>query len=596
MPVNLPTLNQLREELESALAQAIHAGASDCLSQTQARQAAHSVLKGQGATDEVKTVFDGKPVCHLVCFDADQIQRWVFDSERVQVASGASKTLDKLNADVDLAVAEIPGIYGKLYSAGGGGILFASAATDAAELATTTRRWLEQRSHGLTFTVIAEPLSVSDLEAGGEGQPLPKVGVAALDRFRVASGLRAVLVRTQIKLRAAKDAGPRFQAEPALQSRPGTRAERCPSCGRRPPRRTPVTDNAPEFWCGHCAGLRRQYKDLGGAGFERDGQPITFGELAEGVDCRRRYLGFLAVDGNAMGSVVQNVRNFLQLRAFSDATTAIYDAAREKAKAVVAGSSFKDDLGEGCLSLLSGGDEITLVLPSTAAPAAAVESLRAIEQGYDAATRPGELLHAAFESDPELLDRLRAAGAAAGLIIGHSHYPVRLLRQYADQLQKNAKRSCAAETQRSGLAWLLLTDSSPLTEALAEEAEPTDQVLESFEALLREAMAAREVSMPSSALQGILSHYRHEERDLLPVANGSGKQKVLDLLVANFFRYQLARNEKLRSWWRQVAPAADSEGGDAVASWLMKGGGRRLEKLVDLLSLDPLPIEQEEAR
>ena len=42
------------------------------------------------------------------------------------------------------------------------------------------------------------------------------------------------------------------------------------------------------------------------------------------------------------------------------------------------------------------------------------------------------------------------------------------------------------------------------------------------------------------------------------------------------------------------APAAE-EGRDAVASWFGEGGGRRLEKLVDLLSLDPLPVEQEVA-
>ncbi len=592
--MNLPTLDQLREKLESAFGRAIQAGAPDRLSQAQALSAARCVLLGQGMPDDLKPLFDGRPVCHLVCFDADQIQRWVFASERVQVASGASKTLDKLNADVDLAVAEISGIHGKLYSAGGGGMLFADAAVDANELVERTRRWLQERSHGLTFTVIAEPLSVSDLEPGSEGRALPQAGAAALDRFRVARGLRAVLVRTQVRLRTVKDAEPHFHPQPALRSRPGTRADRCPSCGSRPPRQTPVTDNSPEFWCRRCAGLRRQYKKEGG-GLERDGQPITFGELAESVKCRRRYLGFLAVDGNSMGSVVQNVRSFLQLRAFSEATTAIYNAAREKAQAVVAGCAFKEDLGEGCLSLLSGGDEITLVLPSTAAPAAGIESLRAIEEGYDAATREGQLLHDAFKDDPELLDRLRTAGAAGGLIVAHSHFPVRLLRQYANQLQKNAKRSCAAAEKRSGLAWLLLTDSSPLTEALAEEEHPRDQMLESFETLVREATAARDVAIPSSALHGILSHYRHEERDLEPVAEGPGKQAVLDLLTASFFRYQLARSDKLRSWWQQVAPAGDGGERDAVASWLHEGGGRRLEKLVDLLSLDPLSVEQEVA-
>lgn len=324
--------------------------------------------------------------------------------------------------------------------------------------------------------------------------------------------------------------------------------------------------------------------------------PITFGELAERVPRRRQYLGYVAIDGNSMGATVQSIGDFLELRAFSEAVTEIYRHAHEKARAILA-SYLEDtkDPEECYLSLLSGGDEITLVLPAAAAPEVALEVLKTIQDGFDRATSDGGLLHAAFRDSPEILGRLRKAGAAAGVITAHANYPVRLLRRYANDLQKEAKRHCAALERRSGLAWLLLTDSSPLTEGVEEVAKSADLDLDSFERLLAEARAVRDEDLPSSALQALLSYYRHEENALESL--GGDRRPVLDLLGANFFRYQLARNKKLAAWWKAVQRidpeiGAGAEGSDAVAHWFQRGGGRRLEQLVDLLSLDPFPTSE----
>jgi Cas10/Cmr2, second palm domain len=603
--LNLPTLEELRQELEAGLAAALHESAPAAMTHDTARQGAAQVLAGRGLPEELAAVYGDEPVCRLLCFDADHIQKWVFDSERVQVAAGASHLLDHLNQHVGDAVGEIPGVTGKLYSAGGSGILFASTAPSRRELVDRTRAWLEgdswlgKRKHELTFSVLAEDLYVADLGPGGEPRTLPAGGAEGLDRFQVVDGMQGALVRAQIRMRAEKESCPRLWPRARLEKRRGVRLERCPSCGHRNPGKTPVTGPGPEFWCGWCLGIRRWIRQREDRPFERDGEPITFAALAESVRRSRQYLGFIALDGNAMGSIVQGMRSFLQLRAFSEATTHIYRSALTQAQETLRQSLRDDwDARHGALSLLSGGDEITLVMAAAPAPEVALRILKSVEEGFDELTRPGALLGDAFADDPGLLRRLRQAGSAAGVITAHANYPVRLMRRYANELQKEAKRACAERGLRSGIAWRLLTDSSPLTRKI-ESQDRDDMTLDAFEDLLAAARAAREVALPASALHGLVSQYRTEARALRVLA-GRERQEALAAVAANFFRYQLIRNDQLHAWWRKIRPGAGpgkveektsaaEPPADAVARWFAAGGGRRLEALVELLSLDPFP-------
>jgi hypothetical protein len=137
----LPRLADLRAELERGLTAAILASASinapAGLDTREATEAARAVIAGRGLPEPLLPRFADRPVCALVSFDADRIQQWVFASQRVQVAKGASLTLDRLNQSVRERASEIPGIYGVVYSAGGGGMLFAAATPAAARAATT---------------------------------------------------------------------------------------------------------------------------------------------------------------------------------------------------------------------------------------------------------------------------------------------------------------------------------------------------------------------------------------------------------------------------------------------------------------------------
>ncbi len=111
------------------------------------------------------------------------------------------------------------------------------------------------------------------------------------------------------------------------------------------------------------------------------------------------------------------------------------------------------------------------------------------------------------------LERLRTAGAAGGIVVAQSHYPVRLLRHYADRLQKQAKQAGAAATGRSEVAWTLLTDSSPLPEGPSAGMDD-DFRLEGFETLLGEARAAQRAGVPNAALHRLVGQAREEDAGL----------------------------------------------------------------------------------
>jgi fermentation-respiration switch protein FrsA (DUF1100 family) len=313
-----------------------------------------------------------------------------------------------------------------------------------------------------------------------------------------------------------------------------------------------------------------------------DGTPITFGDFAEAMERPRRFLGFIAIDGNGMGNLVQQMGGFLELRAFSEAVTTIYGNARESVGDWLAPLLTADRSPESChLSLLSGGDEITLVLPAAAAPVVTLRLLRAIEQGFSQATLPGGLLHEAFQANPEVLAGLSKAGAGAGVILAQPTYPVRLLRGYADELLKAAKATCVEGSLRSAVAWHFLTDSSPLPTGLAHGEPGYSVSLDDFEGLLEEVRQANELGVPRSALQRLLAQHRDEE---IVLRSTRDRKAALSLLDANFFRYQLARNAKLADWWQVIGP--QNAASDPVHEWLERSHGRKLEQVVDLLSLE----------
>jgi hypothetical protein len=112
-----------------------------------------------------------------------------------------------------------------------------------------------------------------------------------------------------------------------------------------------------------------------------------------------------------------------------------------------------------------------------------------------------------------------------------------------------------------------------------------------FASRLAEVAAAVEARLPRTALQRLLDEGRREEESIRSLERGPERDQVVAALLANFFRYQLARNPRLAAWWAAVRPADQPGAEDSVLSWLRDGGVSRLERLTELLSIEPIPRE-----
>lgn len=587
MPAHtLPSLEELTAELATGFAVALRPALG-----RHAEDAARAVATGRALPAEAAAAAGDRPLATLVSFDADRIQSWVFASERLQVAGGASGVLDRLNQRVPELAAAVEGISGVVYSAGGGGLLVGPPCGDPERLAEEVGAALEAESQGLGFTVGALTATASDLAPSGA--PAALSGPPLVSRFERLDGVAGTLLRLQVEVRQRKEETPPASAPP-LTAGDGIVAERCPSCGLRPPSRRPVTDDGPGFWCGRCQRLRRSWLQEVGRREEDEGKPPVFEDLAKSSRRGRGFLAYVALDGNSMGRLFRRARTLLQLRALSEVTSDVYGAARDRVKELLTAGGFLDpewsaESGmEPYLSLLSGGDEITVVLPASAAPWVAGELLRSVERGFEAARGEGGLLASAFAGDAELLGLLGETGAAAGVVAARASFPVRLLRRYAGDLQQAAKSACAAGGHRSALAFHLLTDSTPLASDLPATGELS---LDAFDRLLAEAAAAEAVGVPLSAWQQLLAEMRREDdghRTLGPRA----RREATAACAANFLRYQVARLPALADWWREVAPhwPGDGEGGEGAAlRWAEKAAAGRLQRFLDLLSLEPVP-------
>jgi len=113
-------LSDHRDELTGHLAAAFRATAGERIGPDLATAAARAVVVGEPLPGAFTQALGDAPACAFVSFDADQIQRWVFASERVQVTKGASQTLEFLQVreNVDRMVREIDGLQGVIYAAG----------------------------------------------------------------------------------------------------------------------------------------------------------------------------------------------------------------------------------------------------------------------------------------------------------------------------------------------------------------------------------------------------------------------------------------------------------------------------------------------
>ncbi|HEV7504983.1 MAG TPA: hypothetical protein VGS07_08740 [Thermoanaerobaculia bacterium] len=500
-------------DVPSALVDAIAAGQGD----------------RSGVQEQSRRLLGVDPPLDLVLFDTDAIARYVFESSRPPVITGASTILhdlnDKIAEDFEPAV---------IFSGGGEGLLLVEAGRGR-EICGEIERLYQSRTEG-ALTVTTDFLAVHPHQfISSRQEDDAKEGV------RVVSGTQAVLSRLRDQIRRRKDE--RLVACEGIAGH----AERCVSCrdraaGRKTIKdfRTDVRFNGP--LCDPCA---RRW-DVG----RKRIKGISFEELLGDRDSERsksRYIGFLYLDGNSMGSLFGSLSSLSDIRFLSQAVRHVFEGLLKRVeKAVRSFAPGEAGTDLPLVSYLGGGDEAIWILPAPLAIAVAEKLSSWITRESEAIPDIARLLRSRNNS-PSLT-------FGAGLVLCGYTYPVRYQYSLAKELQKSAKSMfyrAKGRSPGSSIDFEVLTESSPLSEnleaarALSDRTDEPDfwrscrpYAADGFSEVLERLRRLRDqdVNLAKSQLYALQDGSREGRRIFL-----------------NFLRYQIARKpagEKYQRWLR----------------------------------------------
>jgi CRISPR-associated protein Cmr2 len=281
-----------------------------------------------------------------------------------------------------------------------------------------------------TITAAARPVTAAMLEQGYPPDPGQAFGT---------------LVRwAGTWLRQRKESKSTAPFIPAL---PHT--ERCASCQRRPAK----PDTRKQVWgplCDVCAAKRQVVRhEYWFEEFRRvTGEPVadipqTLGEIGQACSARPGHIGFIYLDGDGLGQVLETLPTAPAYHTFSAAVEAtardaVFQSLRLLRPATVEGDP-ETRAGQRVTIhpfeiLTIGGDDIMLITPADCALSIA----SAIAQRFTAGMR--QRLAAA---DVPAAVKTRPYTLSGGVVLAAAHNPVRFLRDLAEQLQDSAKAQLA---------------------------------------------------------------------------------------------------------------------------------------------------------
>ncbi|HEX4960329.1 MAG TPA: hypothetical protein VF173_05795 [Thermoanaerobaculia bacterium] len=365
----------------------------------------------------------GRPPGHgrLLAWDANSIHAFVFDTTNATGIRGASDVLRSIDDDLRKG-AELELLKGQVLFSGGGSGLAVVAEHEVAHCMETLHRIFAERTWIATCTAADVAL------AAGEGfnERVRAVG-RALSRSRILNGP---------------------DAEPAVPFF----VERCAVCGRRAAAHKPKRgeDRTERLECQPCYDRIKQGKK----NVHFQGEPSDFKDIADGGG--EGFYAAVYLDGKGIGKTIASLQSPLKYATFSRAI----DSVLKRSFAEIASSyGLVEDGGGragGYQLPICGGDDVVAILPGEVAVPFTRDLLSRLEK--------------AAEADPDLADK--KIGAAAGVAIGHSKYPIRHLLAEAEALLGIAKRRAYEEDgpeTRSALSFAVVTDGSPRAETVEPE-------------------------------------------------------------------------------------------------------------------------------
>jgi hypothetical protein len=490
-----------------------------------------AIASGQGdrsaIQEQSRRLLGSDPPLDLVLFDTDAIARYVFESSRPPVITGASTILHDLNGKIadDFEPAVI-------FSGGGEGLLLVEAGRGR-EICREIERLYQTRTEG-ALTVTTDFLAVHPYEFISSRQE-----ESAKEGVRVVSGTQAVLSRLRDRIRHSKD-----ERTAAFEGIAGY-AERCVSCRDRAAGKERIKDFRPDVrfdgaLCDPCA---RRW-DVG----RKKINGISFEELIGDRDSEKsksKYIGFLYLDGNSMGSLFGGLSSLSDIRFLSQAVRHVFEGLLTRVeKAVRLFAPEKDGTDLPLVSYLGGGDEAIWILPAPLA-------IAVTEKLSSWITRESAAI-------PDIARLLRSRNGSssltfgAGLVLCGYTYPVRYQYSLAKELQKSAKSMfyrAKGQSPGSSIDFEVLTESSPLSENLEAARALSDHTDEpDFWRSCR--------PYPADGFSEVLKRLRRlKDKDvklatsqLYALQDGSREGRRIFL---NFLRYQIARKpagEKYQKW------------------------------------------------
>lgn len=354
----------------------------------------------------------------LLAWDANSIHSFVFDTPNATAIRGASRILEGI--DAKLSKGQAIGLHPSqiLFAGGGSGLAVAtqSQARDAIE-------------------------GIHRLYASDTG--IATCSAALVPLFR---GRETFSERVDAAHRAlTKD---RIERGPDAEPDVPFFAARCRVCGRRAAAemvpRGGTGDPRPE--CGPC----RRRIEVGKISRESEKEHSDFSHLAD-----RAGYALIYLDGNGIGRAISELKAPHRYYGFSKALLEMVRDVFEKTAADFELRS-EDDQDESKSRYhlpICGGDDLVAVVPArVSVPLARTLLSRLQEHADDSA----QLKESSF-------------GAAAGVAIGHSRFPIRHLLVEAQALLKSAKKRVYRDKARSALSFAVIDDGSPRAESMDAE-------------------------------------------------------------------------------------------------------------------------------
>lgn len=410
----------------------------------------------------------------LVSFDTDRIKEYLFVTNKLKEIRGGSALLTKLDAEREKQLVARFGDQNLVYSAGGGAAILVPDNDAAESLRADVEREFVRRTVTASITGVVIP-------------PEPKPGASFGERMKRAAESLRKAKRQKAELFS-------LPAEPYFYL--------CKSCGRYPAAQR-ARDGSGDLLCASCAVKRQHGAQARSASYEQfvawakehGDQSWESTDLPEDLDALGslssppNYVGFMALDGNQMGELLDRLPN---VPAYGRYSKGLADLIREQVFAALQRYGKPREARAPFEIILIGGDDVLLM---TAADIALDVAL-VIALGFEGAS--AALLKQVG------LDKERARlTLAGGVVLAHAGFPIAAMHELAEALLRSAKKECAqAKYETGALDFLVVSGGqTDLDEARAAIPHRRPYRLQDMGNLLQHTRKLKAARFPTTQLQ-----------------------------------------------------------------------------------------------